>query len=80
MKKFLISFVLLNTLIVSSSAKELKDCSNISKFSPAFYKCKSGNFIKESKNYQKKEWLDEKKKLDDAKKKVGDAKKKVLNK
>ena len=55
MKKFLISFVLLNTLIVSSSAEELKkDCSNISKFSPAFYKCKSGNFIKDQRIIKKR--------------------------
>ena len=72
MKFFLISFmfVLLNSTISLSS--ELEDCSIYSKLSPQFYKCKSNNFVKETKNYQKKEWSEEKNKMNKIKEKVLD--------
>ncbi len=70
MKKILISSFLFIILSSNSFSNEIEDCSKYNKFSAQFYKCKSTNFIKETKNYQKKEWSNEKKKIDKIKKKV----------
>ena len=72
MKNLLISTIFLITFVITSYADEIKDCSTLSKFSTAFYKCKSNNFVKDTKNYQKKEWSEEKKKINEIKKKVLD--------
>ena len=56
-----------------------------------FFKCKGNllkdksisvgqNIVKNTKDYQEKEWNSEKKKLENAKKKVNEVKKKVLEK
>jgi hypothetical protein len=70
MKLLLIIFslIVLNNSI--SYSAEIENCSNYSKLSPKFYKCKTGNFVTDTKNYQKKVWADEKKKVDKMKKKV----------
>ena len=72
MKKILISSFLFIILSSNSFSNEIEDCSKYSKLSAQFYKCKSTKFIKETKNYQKKEWSKEKDKLDKIKKKVLD--------
>ena len=90
MKKILVFFILVNLLTLNSFSIEIKKCSKYSKLSTEYYKCKTNNlikdtknytdnFIKDTKNYQDKEWSEEKSKLDDAKKKLKDAKKKVLD-
>ena len=72
MKFFLISLIFLLFNITSSSSSELEDCSIYSKLSSMFYKCKSNNFVKDTKNYQKKEWSEEKNKINKIKEKVLD--------
>ena len=72
MKFFLISLIFLLFNITSISSSELEDCSIYSKLSSKFYKCKSNNFVKETKNYQKKEWSEEKNKINKIKEKVLD--------
>ena len=60
------------------------------KFSTEYFKCKGNllkdktittgqNIIKDTKNYQKKEWSEEKTKINKAKDKIINAKEKVLN-
>ena len=63
MKKILISIIFIQTLTLNSYAAELKDCSKYSKLNPKFLACKATNAIKDTANYQKKEWSDEKNKL-----------------
>ena len=90
MKKILVFFILVNLLTLNSFSIEIKKCSKYSKLSTEYYKCKTNNlikdtknytdnFIKDTKNYQDKEWTEEKSKLKNAKKKLKDAKKKVLD-
>ena len=54
MKKILISIILINIFTLNSFSAELNDCSKYSKLSTKYYKCKTGNFIEDTKNYQKK--------------------------
>jgi len=56
MKKIIIILIFTHTLTLSSFSAELKDCSMHSKFNPKYLACKAGNFAKNTKNYQKKEW------------------------
>ena len=70
MKKILISIILINIFTLNSFSAELKNCSKYSKLSTKYYKCKTGNFIEDTKNYQKKEWSKEKSKLEDVKNKA----------
>ena len=63
MKKILILIFFLKILTVNSYAAELKDCSIYKKFNPKYYACKTANAIKDTANYQKKEWGKEKDKL-----------------
>jgi len=90
MKIILIFIILINIFTLRSFSAEIKDCTKYSKLSTEYFKCKTenlikdtknytDNFIKDTKNYQEKEWTDEKSKLEDAKKKIKDAKKKVLD-
>ena len=63
MKKISIVIFLLNIFTLNSYAAELKDCSTYKKFNPKYYACKTANAIKDTANYQKKEWVKEKDKL-----------------
>ena len=63
MKKILILIFLLNIFTLNSYAAESKDCSIYKKFNPKYYACKTANAIKDTANYQKKEWAKEKDKL-----------------
>ena len=66
-----------NTIVLSNEL----NCKEMKKFSAEYFKCKGKllkdktisagqNIIKDTKNYQKKEWSAEKEKLDKIKKKV----------
>ena len=86
---YLIFYVLL-TLHTNSYADN-SNCKNFKKFSVEYFKCKGNlvkdktisagqNIIKDTKDYQNKEWSEEKKKIKKNKKKINDTKNKVLNK
>ena len=90
MKKILILIIFMNISTLKSFSAEIIDCSKYSKLSTEYYKCKSDNLIKDTKNYaddfvkdtkkyQKKEWTEEKSKLENTKEKLKDAKKKILD-
>ena len=81
MKKIILILILVNLLTVNVLSDELIDCSQYSKLSKMYLECKANNIknktlsfgknvIKDTKNYQKKEWSDEKKKLKKTKEKV----------
>jgi len=90
MKK-IIFFILLNlTFLNSNGFTNSKDCKEFIKFSVEYLKCKGNmikdktistgqNIIKDTKDYQNKEWFEEKEKMDKAKDKINKAKEKVLN-
>ena len=79
-KEFLFTtFILLN--INSISFANTNECKEFKKFSVEYLKCKGNivkdktisagkNIIKDTKEYQNKEWSEEKKKLDKAKEKI----------
>jgi len=69
MKIFIISFLSIVFFSSVSISDEVLDCSKYSKLSSKFYSCKTANFVKETKDYQKKKWSKEKKKLIKLKKK-----------
>ena len=86
---FVVAFILLN--FNNNIFAEETDCNKFKKFSMEFFKCKGNlikdksisvgqNIVKDTKNYQEKEWSSEKKKLEKAKEKVNEVKKKVLEK
>ena len=90
MKKILILIIFINISTLNSISAEIIDCSKYSKLSTEYYKCKTDNLIKDTKNYaddfvkdtkkyQKKEWTEEKSKLENTKEKLKDAKKKILD-
>tara|TARA_B100001063_G_C16647550_1_gene494161 strand:+ start:675 stop:947 length:273 start_codon:yes stop_codon:yes gene_type:complete len=75
-----------NTFVLSNDL----NCKEIKKFSTEYFKCKGNllkdktisagqNIIKDTKNYQKKEWSEEKIKIKNAKDKIIKTKEKVLN-
>ena len=79
-------FFNLNTFVLSNEI----NCKEMKKFSTEYFKCKGNllkdktisagqNIIKDTKNYQKKEWSEEKTKMKNAKEKIMKAKEKVLN-
>ena len=79
-KKLIFIFVFFLGFYNILNSTEL-NCNNFKKFSMEYMKCKSSliknktiivgeNFVKDTKDYQKKEWDDEKSKVDDVKKKV----------
>ena len=69
--KILITAILISFFYNSLSlSNEIEDCSVYNKLSPKFLKCKTGNFITDTKNYQKNEWSEEKKKVDKLKKEI----------
>ena len=66
------------------------DCKDFKKFSLEYVKCKGNivkdktisagqNIIKDTKDYQNKEWSKEKSKMNKAKEKINKAKEKILN-
>ena len=90
MKKiiFFISIFLLNTNSISFANNN--DCKEFQKFSVEYFKCKGNiikdktisagqNIIKDTKDYQNKEWSEEKEKMNNAKDKINKAKEKILN-
>ena len=90
MKKiiFFISFFLLNTNSISFANNN--DCKEFQKFSVEYFKCKGNiikdktisagqNIIKDTKDYQNKEWSEEMKQIDKAKDKINKTKDKILN-
>ena len=91
MKKliFLVFFISLN--LNSKAVGNNNDCKELKKFSVDYFKCKGKlvkdktistgqNIIKDTKDYQDKEWSEEKKKMKKVKEKIDKAKNKVLNK
>tara|TARA_B100000900_G_C20417787_1_gene649632 strand:+ start:417 stop:689 length:273 start_codon:yes stop_codon:yes gene_type:complete len=85
---YLISLFLLN--IGSISFANSVDCKEFKKLSVDYFNCKANkikdktissgqNIIKDTKNYQKKEWSKEKKKMKKVKEKINKTKEKVLN-
>ena len=90
MKKiiFFISFFLLNTNSISFANNN--DCKEFQKFSVEYFKCKGNiakdktlsvgqNIIKDTKDFQNKEWSEEKDKLLKTKEKIDKTKEKILN-
>ena len=90
MKKLI--FLIFFTVIYMNSYgfANSKNCKEHKKFSAEYFKCKGKiikdktistgqNIIKDTKDYQNKEWSEEKDKLDKAKNKINKAKEKVLN-
>ena len=73
---FFLILILYSSKVLSS---ELEDCTVYSKLSPKFYKCKTNNFVKNTKDYQSKEWSDEKEKINKTKDKINKTKDKILN-
>jgi len=75
----------------TSSYADNSNCKNFKKFSVEYFKCKGNlvkdktisagqNIIKDTKDYQDKEWSEEKEKMKKVKEKIDKAKNKVLNK
>ena len=90
MKKIIIFIYLISTIIESNGFANSKNCKEFKKFSVEYFKCKGNlvkdktisagqNIIKDTKNYQNKEWSEEKEKMEKAKDKINKAKEKVLN-
>ena len=90
MKKIIFFIFLILITIGSSSFANSKDCKEFKKFSVKYFKCKGNkvkdrtisvgqNIIKDTKDYQNKEWSEEKEKMDKVKDKVNKAREKVLN-
>tara|TARA_B100000287_G_scaffold417741_1_gene453846 strand:- start:309 stop:581 length:273 start_codon:yes stop_codon:yes gene_type:complete len=90
MKKiiFFISIFLLNTNSISFANNN--DCKEFKKFSVEYFKCKGNiikdktisagqNIIKDTKDYQNKEWSEEMKQIEKAKDKINKTKDKILN-
>jgi len=90
LKKIIIFIYLISTIIGSNGFANSKNCKEFKKFSVEYFKCKGNlvkdktisagqNIIKDTKNYQNKEWSEEKEKMEKAKDKINKAKEKVLN-
>ena len=90
MKKiiFFITIFLLNTNSISFANNN--DCKEFKKFSVEYFKCKGNivkdktisagqNIIKDTKDYQNKEWSEEMKQIEKAKDKINKTKDKILN-
>ena len=63
MKKILISIIFIHILTLNSYAAEIKDCSVYKKLNPKYLACKAANVVKDTANYQKKEWSEDEDKL-----------------
>ena len=90
MKKIIFFIFLILTTIDSNIFAKSKDCKEFKKFSAEYFKCKGNivkdktisawqNIIKDTKDFQNKEWSEEKEKIDKAKNKIKKVKEKVLN-
>ena len=90
MKKITFFIFLILTTIGSNSLANSKGCKEFKKFSVEYLKCKGNiikdktislgqNIIKDSNDYQNKEWSKEKEKMDKVINKVKKAKETVLN-
>ena len=90
MKKIIFFTFLIIINFNSYGFNDSKDCKEFKKFSVEYLKCKGNiikdktistgqNIIKDTKDYQNKEWSEEKEKIDKAKDKINKTKEKVLN-
>ncbi len=90
MKKIILLVIFFFSSTTSVSFAKNNDCKEFKKFSVEYFKCKGNiikdktisagqNIIKDTKDYQNKEWSDEKKKIEKAKDKIKKTKEKVLN-
>ena len=90
MKKIIFFIFMIFTVINSNGFANSKDCKEFKKFSVEYFKCKGNiakdktisagkSIIKDTKDYQNKEWSEEKKKLNKAKDKLNKTKEKILN-
>ena len=90
MKKIIFFTFLIIINFNSYGFTDSKDCKEFKKFSVEYLKCKGNiikdktistgqNIIKDTKDYQNKEWSEEKEKIDKAKDKINKTKEKVLN-
>mgnify|MGYP001186490486 FL=1 len=78
-KIILITFIFV--LSISNNVYSKENCNDLKKFSVDYMKCKANsaknkavsagkNFIKDTKDFQNKEWSDEKEKMNEIKKKA----------
>ena len=90
MKKIIFLTILFLLNINSYSFANNNDCKEFRRFSLDYFKCKGNivkektisagqNLIKDTKDYQNKEWSKEKKKINKVKEKINKAKDKVIN-
>ena len=90
MKKIIFLVIIFFSSTTSISFANNNDCKEFKKFSVEYFKCKGNiikdktistgqNIIKDTKDYQNKEWSKEKGKIDKIKKEINKAKDKVLN-
>ena len=90
MKKIIFFSIFLIFSINDGAFATNKDCNELKKLSLEYLKCKGKivkdktitkgeNIIKETKDYQDKEWSKEKEKLEKVKEKINETKEKVLN-
>ena len=90
MIKKIFFFILVFLNLYSISFADIDICKKFNKFSVEYLKCKGNiikdktistgqNIIKDTKDYQNKEWSKEKGKIDKIKKEINKAKDKVLN-
>ena len=90
MKRLIFLSILLFLNLILNTFAENNDCNQFKKFSVEYLKCKGNiikdktisagqNIIKDTKEFQNKEWSKEKEKMNKAKDKINKAKEKVLN-
>ena len=90
MKKIIILIFFICINIDSDSLAKNNDCKEFKKFSVNYFKCKGNkikdktistgkNIVKDTKDFQNKEWSKEKEKVDKTKEKINKAKEKILN-
>jgi hypothetical protein len=90
MKKFFFLIIFIITNINCTALANTNSCKEFKKFSVEYLKCKGNkvkdktitagqNIIKDTKDYQNKEWSEEKEKMNKAKDKINKTKEKVLN-
>ena len=89
--KIIIFFTLFFIININSkSFANVNNCNEFKKFSVEYLKCKGNkikektistgqNIIKDTKDYQNKEWSEEKEKMNKVKDKINKTKEKVLN-
>ena len=81
MKRIIFTLIIINLLTINVHSEEIIDCSKYNKLSKLYIECKAKNIkkktlslgkniVKDTKDYQKKEWSEEKKKLNKAKEKI----------